>query len=225
MDPITEFLQEQTILTEMHFVKAYKTIMRLPVMTKDEFLEKIEPGDIILVQPKNYIDILKTTRKYLMQLAQRSLATSSKVYYGDKKVIGYDVVAGSVKNAVGVNSFDAFFDMYYRLIMVKPKHFEEAQRKKFLAFLKRRVGLDYNTDQLLDSLWNRTLGKAGGDKDMKEEDLKDLKKSFFCSNLISVGLYYAGWRGDFNGASLVDVWPVDFLLSEDFEKVGQLKNG
>ncbi len=38
-----------------------------------------------------------------------------------------------------------------------------------------------------------------------------------------MGLFKSGWKGDFNKVTLLNVWPVDFLISNDFEKIGQYK--
>ena len=141
---------------------------------------------------------------------------------GNKKVIGYDVKKDVQE--VDVAEFDDFASRYQRLILVKPKDISEQQRSLFINFLRKRVGLPYNTILLHQSLWSRIVStiKNKEDKDYKEV-LEDLKQAFFCSNLISMGLFKSGWKGDFNKVTLLNVWPVDFLVSNDFEKIGQYK--
>jgi len=223
--------QEEIIVNEMsYFVSgSVKQILkRVPSVTKKEMLSRVQVGDIMVSFTANkYIKNSFGKKQYGKILAafQGSPYTSSKVIIDNNYAAGYGITTNMkvpsdnkvekvpIKQAIRARS---------EICLIR-LNTSNAVKKKAMKWVNSKLGLGYAESDLLKTTWDRFTNRKFfpffKDKDMDIDQLKALQTPLFCSTIISIGYYIGGYREKFNGHHPYDVWPRDFILDDNTEKV------
>jgi hypothetical protein len=214
-------------LVEYNNSEVKGVVNNIPKVGKDKFKSLLKPGDIILSKPKS-TSLYKKIKTVLLIKAQHGIITSSKLYIGNNQLIGYDLGSKNSRGKVGLYNFDSFYNTHDKIILIRPNDFDNKKRRKIIRFMIRKKGVSYDSSSLFKTAWNRWIIKTFSNKDIVEslddDILENLKAKFFCSNLISIGLKYAGWDKGWN-VEIAEVWPIDILMNENMKKLAIIDKG
>jgi len=198
-----------------------------PIVTKKEFLEQIRPCDILVTfTPKKSLQstFIQVKAKF-MTLFQASPFTSSKLALNRKVIAGYDVDP-TADNYLQTYSLHNFINRWIQeAMLIRVPDLTPGQKKKIQNYLRSRMGLSYNSDQVLKSAWKRFYKKIlpiFKDKDPSPTLLTQLREPLFCSNIIAVAYKAAGYKRPF-GKNIYDIWPRDFITAPFTEKVCRIE--
>lgn len=211
----------------MFILKGLSVIKSIPIGSYEEFISRMRVGDIIVTQPKKPKSLYRRAKRVFMNVGQRSIITSSKVYFGRGLVIGYDVdITGRFQTStIQINSIKSFLSNCQRAILVRPVDITPSQTSKYIQYIKQNLGMEYDAISIYTAVFKRLIDDIrGSTEDVNNKLLANTRDALFCSTIISHALYHSGWKGDFNGARIDSVYPVDFLLGKDFEKIIRYEN-
>lgn len=221
---------EKEFINEMSFFIApsvKKILNDTLTVTKKTFVESALPGDIIVAFTAN-----KTLKDHfvgalyskLMATFQGSPYTTSKMVLDDGTVGGYGIklresyLDNNVEKASLVSAVSARSELM--LIRVKAT---DKQKQKAVNFIKSKMGLSYSDSDLFKSVWNRLTNRKlihfFKDKTLDKKQISDIQTPLFCSTILALAYYSAGFKENFNDMHLYDTWPKDFILSENTEKI------
>ncbi len=200
----------------------------IPKVTKKEFIEQIQPADIVVAfTEKKLIEkylTVKLSAKFMATL-QGSPYTTSKFILDKNTIAGYgvsprDTMTGS---KVGTMPIPKYMRWRAECALIRVKGLTESQRDKAVNYVRSRVGLSYGNSDLYKSVWDRftkrKLVSFFGDKKLDVKSTNAIQQPLFCSTLVSTAFLAAGIKKQFNGKHHYDVWPVDFLMADITEKV------
>jgi hypothetical protein len=223
--------QEDIIVNEMsYFVSgSVKQILnRVPVVTKKEMLSRLQIGDIMVAFTANKPLRDKFGAKQygkILAAFQGSPYTSSKVVVDKNYAAGYGITTNmkvpSDNKVEKVPLAQAIRDRSeICLIRVNTS---DAIKKKAMKWVNSKMGLAYAESDLLKTTWDRFTNRKFlpffKKNNMDPNELKDLQHPLFCSTIISIAYYVAGYRDKFNDHHPYDVWPRDFILDNNTEKI------
>jgi hypothetical protein len=239
MDKYLEKLQseliEEQLMKEMSYYTApdvQQILDNTPSVTKKEMVAQAQPGDVMVA-----FTATKTIRDSwgaklfakLMATFQGSPYTSSKMVMADGSVAGYGVTirkeyAGNVIDKVPIAEA---VRARGEICLIRVADASPAQRKKAVQFVKSKMGLGYSDLDLYKSIWNRLTKRKFlpffKDKTLNKEQLQSIQEPLFCSTLITVAYHVAGYRKRFNNMHPYDVWPKDFILADNTEKLCRIE--
>ena len=214
-------------LTELSLFKTSKIINNNfeNIVNEDEFINKLQPGDIILskvIKKENMNFIVGKLTLYITQLVQRASITSSKTYMGDGIISGYGVdpyIPYSVKEY----KIDDWIKYQKRALILRP-NINQQKMLKTIKFIHKKINLDYDNSILFKSVWNRFLNKTHIDNedihDLTSKELDELRIPLICSSLIHLSFLYAGNPIKyFYKVHPLEVWPRDFLYTHTLEPI------
>lgn len=203
-----------------------------PLVTKKEFVNRAQVGDIIVAfTAKKIIKKFFTAKIYakLMATFQGSPYTSSKIVLDDGTVGGYGVVISFKvdENVIGKVPLAQAVRARDELCLIRVKDANPEQRKKAAKFVQSKMGLKYADLDLYKSIWNRATNRKFlpffKDKTLDKKQLETIQTPLFCSTLITVAYHVAGYKKKFNGRHPYDAWPRDFILADNTEKVCRIE--
>lgn len=232
---ILELMEEGLISVEekTFFVspKIKSILEKVPIVKKQEFLEKSQPGDIIASFTEK-----RLLNKYLavkisanvMAATQGSPYTTSKIVLDNEMIAGYGVTPRDTMGGAKIGQM--LISKYIRwrkescLIRVNtPK----TTKEKAVKFVKNRMGLSYNTSGIYKSIWNRLTARKllpfFKNKTLEPEEIRAIQAPLFCSTIVSVAYLASGFKEKFNNKHPYDVWPRDFILSANTEKICRIE--
>ena len=207
-----------------------KHLMQTPKVTKKEFLQAVEPGDIIATfTPKRAIQKSGFTKfkAQMMTLFQASPYTSAKLVYDKKTIAGYDADPTQGRNFLQKGNLENFVNRWIQeAMLLRPIGRTPEQVKAVQKYFDKRFGLPYNNDQVMLSAWKRFYKKVlpflRTDDSPPPKKLQEIVEPLFCSNIIAVAYKSAGYRKRF-GKVLLDTWPRDFIISPNTEKICRIE--
>jgi hypothetical protein len=207
-----------------------KHLRNTPVVSKKEFLEATQPGDIMVTfTPKRKISKSSFTKlkASMMTLFQASPYTSSKLVYDKRTIAGYDADPTAGVNYLQKGSLQNFVNRWIQeAMLLRPVGTTPTQVRSVQQYFKKRIGLPYNTDQVMKSAWNRFYKKLlpflRKDTKITKKELGQAVEPLFCSNIIAISYRAAGYRKPF-GKVIFDTWPRDFILSKNTEKICRIE--
>lgn len=228
---IIEDPKEEILVNEMSFFvspSVKQVLSKVPSVTKKEMLSKSRPGDIMVSFTANkYIKNNFGKKQYGKILAafQGSPYTSSKVVIDNNFAAGYGITTNmkvpSDNKVEKVPLSKAIRDRS-EICLIR-LNTSDVIKRKAMSWIKSKLGLAYAESDLLKTTWDRFTNRKFlpffKNMDMDIEQLKVLQTPLFCSTIISIGYYVAGYRQKFNGQHPYDVWPRDFILDENTEKI------
>jgi len=207
-----------------------KHLRNTPVVTKKDFLEATEPGDIMVTfTPKRKISKSAFTKlkASMMTLFQASPYTSSKLVYDKRTIAGYDADPTAGVNYLQKGNLKNFVNRWIQeAMLLRPVGRTPEQVRSVQQYFKKRIGLPYNSEQVMKSAWNRFYKKLlpflRKDSKITKKELGQAVEPLFCSNIIAVSYRAAGYRKPF-GKVIFDTWPRDFILSKNTEKICRIE--
>jgi len=224
-------------INEMSFLvsNSVKNILNnIPIVTKKEFIERVEPGDIITAfKPRSVIkksNKTKVTSK-IMASIQTSPYTSSKMVFNKKYVIGYGVTDLKMSQVDEVRLYPVknIVSERQELCLIKISDATKDQKRKAASYMKSKLGLEYNKSDVLKSVWdrffNRKIFPFFKDETLDPEVIKEMQRPLFCSSIIALAYIVAGYKKGFNNKHPYDTWPKDFILDDNTEKVCKVEYG
>jgi len=222
---MNEYLTE-----EMLMEVSQQIINDIPTVSKQQFYNLAQPGDIILASaPKSAMKnkIAKLMSNVIIAF-QKMKTASSKMVTFNKKVSGYGV--GGASPDFGTKPLKAWGPDREAAILIRVVDATPNQIDGAVKFLLKQKGKKYNPLSLLNRGWNIARDKMRGKilnifKKNPEEKPTDLvrivKQTYICSNIISISYYNAGFTHKFNNKDAPNTWPVDFILDETLKKVAK----
>lgn len=193
------------------------------VEDRRELIDFMEPADILLigvVKSRVKGGLLKKLKPQVMKIAQRSLFTSSKLVVSEKQLIGYGLSKRGGKNPFSLYSSQHFLRKVDKAILLRHHELNDKQRQEIVNWAMERQGMDYASDQLLKTFWNRLINmklfqflKDGERKEISSEDLHDFFTPLICSSIIAFAYESAEVEIKTQRRNLYNTWPVDFLKS------------
>lgn len=207
-----------------------KHLRNTPIVSKKEFLEATQPGDIMVTfTPKRKIKKSAFTKlkASMMTLFQASPYTSSKLVYDKRTIAGYDADPTAGVNYLQKGNLQNFVNRWIQeAMLLRPIGSTPAQVTSVQQYFKKRIGLPYNTDQVMKSAWKRFYKKLlpflRKDTKITKKELGLAVEPLFCSNIIAISYRAAGYRKSF-GKVIFDTWPRDFILSKNTEKICRIE--
>jgi hypothetical protein len=207
-----------------------KHLKTTPKVTKKEFLQAAIPGDIMVTfTPKRTLKKSGFTKlkAQMMTLFQASPYTSSKLVYDEKTIVGYDADPTAGVNYLQKGSLNNFVNRWIQeAMLLRPIGSTPEQVKAVQAYFKKRIGLPYNSDQVLKSSWKRFYKKLlpflRREQKITKKQLGEAVEPLFCSNIIAIAYRASGYRRKF-GRVLYDIWPRDFIISPNTEKICRIE--
>lgn len=222
-------LEDQIHINEVSFYTSpaiKKIIADTPVVTKKEFTDSIQKGDIIVAFSAKK-QIIKTKLAKIMAkiiaTAQGSPYSSAKFAIDDTYVAGYgiQIIDSPKENKITKMHKRQFVTDRGEMILIRIPELTDAEKDKAANFIIKRIGIPYQGLDLLKTSWNRLIGRRVfsflKDKPVEPEAVKLIQEPLFCSNMITLSLISAGFKKRFNNKHPWDTWPRDFIL-EDFTK-------
>jgi hypothetical protein len=203
-----------------------KIVADTPLVTKKEFTESIQKGDIVVAfsAKKQFMKTkLAKIMAKIIATAQGSPYSSAKYAIDDNFVAGYgiQVIDHPEDNKITKMNKRQFVTARGEMILIKIPELTDAQKDKAANFIIKRIGMPYQGLDLLKTSWNRLMGRKFfsflKDKPVEPETVKLLQEPLFCSNMITLALLSAGFKKRFNNKHPWDTWPRDFILA-DFTK-------
>jgi len=208
---------------------AVKRIMKqVPLVTKKEFTNAMEPGDIVIAFSAKKQFVRTKHAKFmakLMATAQGTPYTSSKLVVDKGHVAGYgiQIIDRPEENKITIMPKNKFVAARPEMMLIRIPELTDAQKKKTISFVRKRIGLSYNSSDLFKTAWNRLVGRKLlpflKDKPMNPEEVNMIQEPLFCSNMITLALISAGFTKKFNGKNPWDTWPRDFILADFTDKL------
>ena len=203
----------------------------IPVITKKQFFEISEPGDIVLASPpKRFLKMKKfPIFTKMIMLGQGLKTSSSKIIVNNNSIAGYGVL--HTKRDFAIRKLTTWLpDREASILIRPPKEVTDQQKQDAVSFIMKYDKANYDQTQIFKSGWRRTIKKFKGkllsiikkSSDSSMSDMVDyIKEEYICSNIISVAYYQAGFKNKINGNNVEDIWPIDFLLDKSFQKIGR----
>ena len=205
-------------------------LIATPKVSKKEFLEATEPGDIMVTfTPKRAIkkSLYTSFKAKMMTLFQASPYTSSKLVYDKRIVAGYDADPTAGMNYLQKGSLENFVNRWIQeAMLVRPIDRTSEQVKAVQSYFDRRIGLPYNNDQVLLSAWKRFYKKVlpflRKDDSPPPKELGKIVEPLFCSNIIAIAYRASGYKKPLSKV-LLDTWPRDFIISPNTQKICRIE--
>jgi len=207
-------------------------LKKTPKVTKKEFISRMQPSDIIVsfTAKKEIKD--KKSMKILAKVVasfQGSPYTSSKVVLDNNMVGGYGVVSREAldSSVVGKISISEYVKERGEMCLIRIPELTKKQQIKVVSYVKSMMGVSYNSSSFFKSVWNRLFNRKilpfFKNEKIDPKELEIIKEPLICSSLVSLSYLIAGYKKDFNKKRLYDVWPKDFLLDNDTEKICRIE--
>lgn len=199
-----------------------------------DFKYNLEVGDIII----SNLDISKLSNSYfskkfvtlnnkLLRFFQKQPYSSCKMYVGDNLVCGYGV---SGHGFVGLTDFDNWSEKINKACLVRVNTATKLHRKLATKTLLKTKGLTYKNSLLLTSLVRRNIktidlihdNDVEMSLDEKQEAAEQLTKPTICSVILAAAYISQGVHLKFGNLKLNEIWPVDFVMSPQTDKIVKL---
>ncbi len=215
--------------------RAKNILKSIPKVTKKEFYSRIEKGDIILAfSPKKIMKKYFTAIVFakLMATIQSSPYTTSKFIYDKDNAIGYGITAegdaATEPNQVRIYPNKNILKERQELSLIRVNATKQ-QKHKAAVYIKNKVGLGYNNSDLYKSIWNRFFDRKllpfFKDEPLNPKAIIELQNKGLCISIIALAYTVGGYKHNFNNKHPYDVWPKDFLVDENTEKICRVEYG
>jgi len=207
-----------------------KVINQAPKVSKRQFFELAEPGDIVLASPpKRFLKMKKFPLFTKMIMVGQGLKTSSsKMIVNDDQIAGYGVLHN--KRDFSMRKLTTWLPDRESAILIRmPSDVTPEQTKKAVNFMMKYINAEYDKTQIFQSGWRRVKHRfknafmlfAKKTEAPMSDAVEFIKETYICSNVISVAYYKAGYKKQINNNNVEDTWPKDFLLDPSLKKVAR----
>jgi len=193
-----------------------RVVLDTPLVSFSEFLERMEPCDVLVSFPKSFKSPFAKFRSQILAITQRVPISSAKMVLDKRHIVGYGVKPGEA-HTVRIASSRDWLTRTSDAILVRIPTLTERQKKVIVSFMKSYVGKGYSNSLLFKSIWNRISRRKFLElAKIPKEQLA--KIDLYCSSLIAVAFWISKIPVRLAKHPL-DVWPKDFILSPYTEKV------
>lgn len=210
------------ILNEDRYHEVKGILSNVPYVSKSQLINQLEEGDILITRPYDTSTNNFSPKVFFSNMIswfQKSTFSSSKMYIGDGYVAGYGAVPGIPVNGIVKFPVSTFIDTQQRVLLIRPKNYTQGQRDRAVLYMKQRLGLPYDKSMILKSAWNRFIKKNPKILEISDvEELEKIRTPLICSSVLFLALIYSGNNAKVSN-NVLEVWPVDFVVSEDMEKI------
>lgn len=209
-----------------------KILSNVPIVTKKEFVENIQKGDIIVAFSAKKQIIKTKLAKFVAKLlasAQGSPYSSAKFAIDDNSVAGYgiQIIDRPEENKITKMNKRNFVTARSEMMLIRIPDLTDKQKTKAAAFIKKRIGLAYQGSDLLKTSWNRLIRRKFfhflKDKPLDPSTINMIQEPLFCSNMITLALISGGYKERFNNKNPWDTWPRDFIISNKTSKICRIE--
>lgn len=201
-------------------IKTVEEIIRnIPKVSINTFMQSSLPGDIIVSYPKKDLLTFGRNISYLINSSVQGSSFSSIKVVGSgstppKEVIGYGVKINT--SHLDKIKFKEFMNTVSGAVLLKHKSIRQQQRTEIIKIINQHYKnhIPYSTEQIIKSSIAHIFKKS----------IPPTKKSIvatalICSTIIQVIYKQVGLQTNIDQYSDLEVWPIDFLQSDQFEKV------
>jgi len=211
-------------------------IENIPYTTKKKLLDMIQPLDILVVgTPRipglnRFEKVTGSISSTIQKIIQGSEYNSCKIVSLDKQYIyayGLDPLFGLQHEEKRFSKYP--LKDYIRIMrngcLVRVPNLEYDQKLKMQRYLNSKLGLSYNTSEVVKIGWNKLIKylpflKIDIEAPENKEELIKMKDGLICSTIISMAFIY--------GANIkltenpMEVWPNDFISSSETQKIARI---
>lgn len=228
--------ENQDIVYEMSTVsgEAWKNLAAAKPVSKSEFLQMVEPGDILVTRSdSSRIQGLSSLEKAAGILIGKVLSTamgvpftSTKVCLDKNTVIGFGA-SGLGGGSVDVAPFNKFLSWQKNVMICRYPELTKSQQSGIIKYMLSKRNLDFDHSKLLATWWERIVR---GEKLLKNrlqksnvtiQEARQWKDALFCSTITAMAYRSVGIKADFT-RNPTEVWPKDFVSSEDLDQLAIL---
>jgi len=202
----------------------------VPLVTKKEIKNIVEPGDILLAYTPSRIankTIVSKVQSKLMSSLQGMPYSSSKLITGDS-IIGYGIPSKSKSDGVGVHALplSEYLRMLQEACLIRIPNLSKSQARHMIQFMKSRSNTKYDYAALTTTVWNRLTREHGLQfkihKGTSNYIIHETTEPLICSSIIGYAMKSAGVSIEFRN-KLKNLWPRDFLLHPKLVKICRIE--
>jgi len=175
-------------------------INEAPKVSKRQFFQLTEPGDIVLASPpKRFLKMKKFPFfTKLIMVGQGLKTSSSKMIVNEDRIAGYGVVH-TTRN-MAIRKLSSWLPDRESAILIRmPSDVTDAQKAKAVDFIMKYNHAEYDKSQIFQSGWKRVLTRfkssfllfAKKSKEPMTNAVDYVKDTYICSNIISIAYYKA----------------------------------
>ena len=202
-------------------------------LTKAQFKEKIQEGDIIITYPKTAkVPWHKTINTFFNQWIQNNSFTSSKVVGKDaKEIIGYDCNTKIDQLLVNTDKIESFLNTHEIVVIMRHEKVTPEIAKKVSAYMydKQKKQTPYAFGKVFISLFKHlftsektsTSPDTASGVDAASEVTAEKEYTLFCSSIINLAYNSANcpieYSTDIDGDY---AWPKDLLTARNLKVIG-----
>lgn len=224
-------LEGEIPLSEVSFYtspKIKQIIANTPLVTKQEFINNIQQGDIVVAFSAKKQFMKTKQAKFMAKLIasiQGSPYSSAKFAIDDNSVAGYgiQIISSPEENKITKMNKRDFVTARSEMMLIRIPQLSDAQKNKASEFIKKRIGMPYKGIDLLKTSWNRLLHRKMftflKNKPGDPQSINLLQEPLFCSNMITLALISGGYKQRFNNSHPWDTWPKDFIIEKTTSKI------
>lgn len=224
VDPLDDkdhLLQATIELFQTRIPKVKKTIQSVKKVTLDDYMKMMKPGDLMVTYPvTSTLDFGSRVFRNLNTFFQGSSFTSIKMVREDGKgVMGYSAVLNS-HGALNENDIKTFAETTGGMCLIRPKKITDAQRQKAVKWMRAKLKqkLPYSQAEIVKSLLAHLLHISKSAVKLDRKEIRKYSDPLICSSIVGLAYEYAGINLKIP-YSTFHVWPIDFLMSDQMEKV------
>jgi hypothetical protein len=199
--------------------KAADIIKNTKIVTKNELISFMEPGDLICsnTPDSKIVSYMHNLSGMSTKMAMGIPYSSIKLVATDGMLIGYGL-RKSLPTNVGLDktTISGYVNKAREIILLKPKVPKE-DRLDVIKWMEERLGVPFNVNMLNRSLLARVVNSKPSDDKVKAR-LSE-KVSLFCSNIIAYAFLSTGHRLVVNPEN---AWPVDFIESNNITPISRI---
>lgn len=224
VDPLDDkdhLLQATIELFQTRIPKVKKIIQSVKKVTLDDYMKMMKPGDLMVTYPvTSTLDFGSRVFRNLNTFFQGSSFTSIKMVREDGKgVMGYSAVLNS-HGALNENDIKTFAETTGGMCLIRPKKITDAQRQKAVKWMRAKLKqkLPYSQAEIVKSLLAHLLHISKSAVKLDRKEIRKYSDPLICSSIVGLAYEYAGINLKIP-YSTFHVWPIDFLMSDQTEKV------
>ena len=227
--------ENQDIIYEMSAVsgEAWKNMAAAKPVSKSEFLDMLEPADILVTRSDaTKIPNTNTVEKAggiivgkVLTTAMGVPFTSTKIALDKKRVLGFGA-SGFGSGSVDIADINKFLSWQKNVMICRYPKLTNAQQSGIIKYLLSKRNLNFDTNKLITTWWERLVHgeqmlKSRMKMNMSKQEIKGWKDALFCSSLVAMAYKSVGINADFTREP-TEMWPKDFVASEDLDQLVML---
>ena len=226
MDLIKEYFEDDSrqVLNEFTTSTIRNILKETPIVSKKIFYDSCKPCDILLCYTQEHkllTSMYAQIKAAGMSTFQGMPYTTSKLVIDKNTVMGYGMEMDG-KNKLYKADLKKILSNTKAACLIRIPDLTNDQKKKIVLYFLKRKGLEYSSIDIFKSTWDRFVKRKifpfYKDKPVRKDTVSKLLNPLFCSTIISIAYLSAGVKIKF-APNPYDVWPRDFLISNQTKKL------